>query len=122
MTYSILPLTDDSWQVFTADVLIDREMFHAQIEVRYLEITGSWFFSLWDHASGELLVNNIPLVCSYGLLNDLLFPFRSLRDGKGVGSLFCVCGMDEVLTSDPSGGNLTEFVLLYGDQYDGNLS
>ena len=32
MTYSILPLTEDPWQVFTLDLSIDGEAFHAQIE------------------------------------------------------------------------------------------
>ena len=36
MTYAILPLTNDPWQVFTADVLLDGEPFHAQISVRWL--------------------------------------------------------------------------------------
>ena len=36
MTYAILPLTNDPWQVFTADVMLDGEPFHAQISVRWL--------------------------------------------------------------------------------------
>ena len=29
-----------------------------------------------------MLVNQIQLICSYELLNDLLLPFRHLRNGK----------------------------------------
>ena len=36
MTYAILLLANDPWQVFTADVLLDGEPFHAQISVRWL--------------------------------------------------------------------------------------
>ena len=90
MTYAILPLTEDTWQVFTLDLSIDGEAFHAQIEIRYLPAPDQWYLSIWDHAVGEMLVNQIPLVCSYEYLNDLLLPFRHLRDGKGMGSLFCL--------------------------------
>ena len=52
-------------------------------------------------------------------LNDLLLPFRHLRDGKGMGSLFCLRNTDQPKTADPSKGNLTEFQVLYGDTYSG---
>jgi len=41
MTYAILPLTNDPWQVFTADVLLDGEPFHAQISVRCFRRHGA---------------------------------------------------------------------------------
>ena len=91
----LLPITLEPWQVFTLDVVIDGEDFHAQVVLRYLPAPDQWFVSIWDHAAGELLVNMIPLICSYGELNDLLCPFRHLRGGKGVGSLVCLRGTDE---------------------------
>ncbi len=115
--YAILPLTGDLWQVFTLDLTIDGEPMHAQIEIRYLPAPDQWFFSLWDHATGKLLVNQIPLICSYGQPNDLLAPFRHLRDGKGVGSLLCLRNTDEPRTADPAEGNLGEFQLILGDMY-----
>ena len=115
--YSILPLTEDPWQVFTVDLTINGEPFHAQVEIRYLPAPDQWVLSIWDHASSELLVNMIPLVCSYGEVNDLLAPFRFLRDGKGLGSLICLRGTDEPSTQDPTGTNLNEFQLLWSDTY-----
>ena len=117
MTYAVLPLTEDPWQVFTLDLMLDGEPLHAQIELRYFPAAGKWFFSLWDHAAGELLVNQIPVVCSYGVLNDLLFPFRHMRGGKGVGSLFCLRGAESPSTPDPAEGNLTEFQIIIGDTF-----
>ena len=35
MSYSILPLTEDPWQVFTLDLTINGDPFHAQVEIRY---------------------------------------------------------------------------------------
>ena len=52
MTYSILPSTEDPWQVFTLDLTIDDEPFHAQIEIRYLSAPDQWVLSIWDHAAG----------------------------------------------------------------------
>lgn len=86
MTEYILPLTNDPRQVMTLDLTIDGEGFHARIEVRYLPAPGCWVISVWDEAAGELLINQIPLICSYGFVNDLAAPFRHLRDGKGIGS------------------------------------
>ena len=71
-------------------------------------------FAIWDHALGEMLVNQIPLICSYEQLNDLLLPFRHLRDGTGMGSLFCLRNTDQPKTADPAKGNLTEFQVLWG--------
>ena len=115
LSYSVLPLTEDPRQVFTVDLSIDGTPLHARIEIRYLSAPDQWVISIWDNASSELLVNQIPLICSYGDLNDLLLPFRHLRGGAGMGSLFVIRNCDEPSTTDPGKGNLTEFQLLYGD-------
>ena len=102
--------------MMTLDLSIGGEPFHAQAELRYLPAANQWFFSLWDHAAGELLVNMIPLICSRGEMNDLLRPFRHLRNGKGAGSLLCLRGTEEPSTRDPAGENLAEFRLLFLDE------
>ena len=114
MTECVLPLTDDPHQVMTLDLTLDGDPFHARIEVRYLPAPDLWVLSLWDEANGELLFNQIPLICSYGEINDLAVPFRHLRDGKGVGSLFVIRDVDEPSNTDPAEGNLTEFKVLWG--------
>ena len=115
MTGYLLPLTDASWQIMTLDVVIDGEPFHAQTEIRYLPAPDQWVISIRDHSTGELLVNMIPLICSYGERNDLLRPFRHLRNGKGLGSLLCLKAVDEPSAPDPAGRNLNEFQLVWGD-------
>lgn len=121
MTGCYLPLTEDPWQVITVDVSLDEIDFHAQVEIRYLSAPDIWVISIWDHASGDLLVNMISLVCcDPDAPNDLLIPFRHLREGKGLGSLFCLRGMEETSTPDPAKGNLTEFRVLWSDTYDGS--
>ena len=116
--YYILPITEDPRQVLTLDLTIDGDPFHARVEIRYLFAPNGWVISIWDDSSGELLVNQIPLVCSYREVNDLLRPFSHLREGKGIGSLFVIRDTDEPSTPDPAKGNLTEFMALYGDTYE----
>ena len=113
--YYILPLTKDPRQVFTLDMSIDGVAFHARIEIRYLSAPDGWVISVWDNSSGELLINQIPLVCSYGEVNDLFLPFRHLRNGRGMGSLFVLRNTDAPRTADPAAGNLTEFMIFFGD-------
>lgn len=96
---------------------MDGEPFHSRVELRFLPAPGIWVISVWDHSAGELLVNQLPLVCSFGEVNDLFRPFRHLRDGKGLGSLFVIRNTDEPKTENPGAGNLTEFRILWGDTY-----
>ena len=117
MTGYILPLTGDPWQVMTLDLKIDGEAFHAQVELRYLPAPRQWFVSVWDHSGGELLVNMIPLVTSCGEVNDLLLPFRHLRGGKGLGSLFCLRGTEETARADPAEKNLTDYRVVWSDTF-----
>ena len=117
LEYVILPLTMDSRQVFTLDMRIDGEPLQARVEVRYFPAPDRWMVSIWDHSSGELLVNMIPFICSYGLVNDLLKPFRYKRNGKGIGTMFVLRAVDEPETENPAKGTLNQFNVLWGDTY-----
>ena len=112
----LLPITSSPRQVMTLNVILDGEPLQAQVEIRYLPAPDQWFFSLRDHATGELLVNMIPLICSRGEVNDLLLPFRHLREGKGVGSLICLRAGEETAQPDPAWESLREFELIWSDQ------
>ena len=112
----MLPLNSSPRQVMILNVILDGEPMQAQIEIRYLPAPDQWFFSLRDHATGDLLVNMIPLICSRGEVNDLLLPFRHLREGKGVGSLICLRAGEETAKPDPARESLREFELIWSDQ------
>ena len=107
LSYTELPRTNDPRQVFTVDVTIDNTPLHARVELRYLSAPDQWVISIRDNASSALLVNQVPLICSCGELNDLLLPFRHLRDGAGLGSLFVIRNTDGPATSNPAKENLT---------------
>ena len=115
LTYTELPLTNDPWQVFTTDLSPDATPLHARIEIRYLSAPGRWVITIWDNANSTLLANQVPLVCSRGYPLDLLYPFRHLRSGKGIGSLFVLRNTDSSTTTDPAKDNLTDYQIIYGD-------
>ncbi len=117
LSYIEFPLTNDPRQVFTVDVTIDGAAMHARVEIRYLSALDQWVVSIWDNATSVLLVNQVPLICSYGELNDLFLPFRYIRDGAGVGSLLVLRNTDEPSSLNPAKGNLTEFQVLWGDTF-----
>ena len=109
----LLPLSASPRQVMTLNLTLDGEPLQAQVEIRYLPAPDQWFFSVRDHATGELLVNMIPLICSRGEVNDLLLPFRHLRDGKGIGSLICLKAGEKTEKPDPGKDTLKEFDLIW---------
>ena len=115
LNYTELPLTNDPRQVFTTDLSPDATPLHARIEIRYLSAPGRWVITIWDNAAATLLANQVPLVCSRGFPLDLLYPFRHLRNGKGIGSLFVLRNTDSSTTTDPAKDNLTDYQIIYGD-------
>ena len=115
MTFYRLPLTNTPRQILSLTIAPDGEALSAKAEVRYLPGANQWFFSLWDESTGEQLINQIPLISSFGSLNDLLYPFRHLRQGRGLGSLTVVPLRDQPSTPDPTETNLTDFLVIWSD-------
>ena len=118
MEYLILPVVDVPRHVFMVDVELDGAPMRAKVEIRYLEAPDQWVISIADHETGEELVRQVPLVCSYGEINDLLGAFGHLRNGVGIGSLFVLKNTDKPDTEDPGKDTLKQFQILWGDKYD----
>ena len=114
--YILLPTTEDARQMFSLSMTLEGDPFEARFELRYFPAPDRWMVSLWDHASGELLANQIPLICSYGEVNDLFAPFRHLRGGKGLGSLWVMRAVDAPDTPDPAETTLKQFNIIYGNR------
>ena len=115
MDYYILPVTGDPWQVFYLPASPDGHAFEARVELRYFPLPDKWILSISDTITGQVYVNQIPVICSYGQVNDLLRPFRHLFRGNGIGSLFCLKAVEKPTTQDPSEKNWDEFQLLSGN-------
>ena len=117
MEYTILPVTDSPRQIILLPVSPNGRAFQARVELRYLAAAGLWFLSLSDAVTGALYVNQIPVVCSYEEINDLLAPFRWMFQGTGLGSLFCVKAADRPGSENPGEHNLNKFYLIWGDTW-----
>ena len=117
MDYYILPVTGDPWQVFYLPASPDGHAFEARVELRYFPLPDKWILSISDTITGQVYVNQIPVICSYGKVNDLLWPFRHLFRGNGIGSLFCLKAVEKPSTQDPSEKNWDEFMILFGDRW-----
>ena len=85
LQYTVLPLTNDPYQVFTLDTTIDGEPFRARFEVRYLSAPEAWAISLWDHATEEQLAGPIPLVAFFGRAAECIASAVSCAGGSGEG-------------------------------------
>ena len=118
MQYSVLTVTGEKRQVSMVDMVIDGTGIRAEIEIRYMSASDQWVISIRDHETGEEMVRMVPLICSYGKVNDLLVPFRFLRDGKGIGSLFVLKNTDVPDTEDPAEKTMGQFLILWGDTFD----
>ena len=117
MDYYILPVTDAPYQVFYLPASPDGHAFESRVELRYFPSPDKWLLSISDTLTGQVYVNQIPVICSYEQINDLLWPFRHLFRGNGIGSLFCLKAVEKPSTQDPSESNLNEFQILWGDQW-----
>ena len=118
MIYHILLVSSEPRRVFLLDLSPDGFSLHARVEIRYLPAPDFWVVSIWDDATGELLISQIPLKCSYGQINDLLAPFRYLRQGRGLGSLFVLKNTDAPDPPDPAENNMDQFIIAWGDTFD----
>ena len=117
MDYIILPVTAAPYQVLYLPVSPEGNAFLAKVELRWLGAPGRWFLSVSDAVTGELYVNQIPLICSCSILNDLFGPFRWRFQGSGLGSFFCLKQGETPAQADPGRENLTEYTLLWGDRF-----
>ena len=98
-------------QTFNIDV--GSESKRITFELRYLFKPGKWYFSFYDAQSSEPLCTYVPLVASYGQINDLLEPFGY----KDIGHMACIPAVDEPSSQDPGQYNLSEFRLIWGDSF-----
>ena len=83
-------------------------------ELRYLDATDKWYFSLFDAQTGKPICTYVPLVASYEYMNNLLEPFTH----KGIGWMVCFPVVDEPSSVNPQKGNLNEFAIVWGDTLD----
>ena len=88
MEYVIFQTTDEPYQVFYLPAAPDGHAFSAKVGIRFLPGTGCWVISIADAITGQVYVPFVPVRCSYGEINDLLFPFGFFFRDPGSGRCF----------------------------------
>jgi len=111
----LLPYTSDPYQIHLFPVSPNGHAFQCKFSLRYLPAPDIWIFSIGNALTGEEYVRQIPLICSYGALTDLLAPFQYLFSGDGLGCLYCFTKAEEADTVNPSENNLSQFHILWTD-------
>ncbi len=115
MSNFIIPDSNEPIQTIILSMDVGDVPLQARIEIRYLRGIDCWELSVSDDSDGTLLVNRIPLRASCGALVDLFRPFHHLRQGRGLGSFYCIPSSGSV-RGDPAEENLTNYILLWCDE------
>ena len=105
------PIEDSLYQGLNMDLQIGNETKRVSLELLYMEIIDTWVMSLFDLQTKEAYFRSVPLLASYGKINNLWEPFSH----KGIGIFYCVPKTDTPSTENPSKDNLSEFYLIWGD-------
>ena len=102
------------YQIFTLTIDPDGYSLRARVELRYLNEPQHWYISIFNAANGEAICRYVPVIASYGMLNDLMEPFHH----KHIGSIYCVPVVAKPSSTNPGLKNLGEFEIVWGDTDD----
>jgi len=105
------PIEDSLYQGLNMELPIGGETKRVSLELLYMEFIDLWVMSLFDLQTEEAYFRSVPLLASYGEINNLWKPFGH----KGIGIFYCVPKTDSPSTENPSKDNLSEFYLIWGD-------
>lgn len=110
--YQITPIEDSQHQSLSMDLQVGKETLRVELELIYMEKTDLWYMNLTDLQTEQSYLRMVPLLASYGEINNLWKPFAH----KNIGMLYCYPATDEPSTQNPSKDNLNEFVIVWGDE------
>ena len=110
--FQAIPLTNDPNQEFQLTLQVDGENVVYKFNVSWNAIGGYWVMTLTDVASGEILLDSIPLVCGGDSSANILQQYDSLQ----IGTAYLVSLVTEPTSNSPNDTNLgTEFALMWDD-------
>lgn len=111
MTDQIIPLTSDPQQSLKTAVSIGGENKTLQLDIRYNDIADYWVMKITDPATGEILLDSIPLVTGQYPAANILRQFGHL----GLGAAYVIKAGNAAMDY-PDDTNLgTEFMLVWSD-------
>lgn len=110
----VLSTSDSERQMKTVIITPNDKTVSLRVEIRRLCATDRWYISITDAATGESLVQYVPLVSStLDTLNNLLRQFSYM----GIGGLWVIPLSAEDEDTDPADGTLNRYAIVWGDSY-----
>lgn len=111
MAYSIIPLTNDPDQSLTVTIPVDGKNLTLKLRVKFNDTANYWVMTIIDPKTGNILLDNIPLLTGQYPAADLLGPYKYL----GLGSATIVNAGNSQLDYPDSNTLGTDFQLAWGD-------
>ena len=109
MSYCIIPVnnTPNSIQTFKLTLDGGKRNINIKLKLRYNDLLSDWTAAIFNNSTGELLIDNMPLVCGVDLLGQyqylglghaFIMPTTEttlmMPDNKTLGSTFILCWGD----------------------------
>lgn len=107
----ITPVDENLWQIINFEARFGEQAKRVSLELMYAEEPDVWYMTLKDLQTDAVYFRMVPLLASYGEINNLWEPFRY----KEIGIFYCVPKSDNPSTENPSKDTLDEFYLIWGD-------
>lgn len=111
MSEQIVPLDNSPNQTFQCTLAVDGKNITLGFYVRYNEQSLCWIMTVIDPATGNIILDQIPLITGNYPSGNLLEQYTYL----GIGSA-SILKMSDIQVENPNDTNLgTDFVLYWGD-------
>lgn len=111
--YKISKNPDERYQIITITLPYGKDNLRLRFEIRYLNEPGLWCLSLFNLQTGEACCRYVPLIASYGAVNNLLEPFAY----KKMGCLAVIPLVEKPQSENPGLNNLNEFEIVWGESF-----
>ncbi len=107
----IIPLTSDPDQNFITTIPVDGKNLTLKLRVYFNMAANYWIMSIADPSTGNLILDDIALLCGGYPAADLLGQFKYL----GLGSAAVINAGSSTMDSPDSTSLGTDFLLGWGD-------
>lgn len=111
MSAQLIPLTTQPNQTFQTALNVNGATLRLTLTIRYNEMANYWVMTVADQF-GNLIVDNIPLLCGVWPAANVLDAYQYLQ----IGSAYVINASNADINDYPNATDLgTDFVLMWGD-------